>query len=491
MAGASAARSESISHPAETAERRDVGPICVCLSTTYPPAPILPQFLIRLPKRKRRRLAKSMVRSLRRFVRSHGTKVIYRVAGLPIAIRALRHPPSGSPGKLVRSAYRSRYWTPASVGDLAELLFGLLAAPILVIGMMIWFTARNGQVIRKTAKRSIIAQLGDQIWLYVKAGVLPPWYYVYELHRHPVKRAARSFIQRCECKDGVPALLRHLCPPASELTDKAEFARWCEARSVPTIPVLAVVRHDGVDGLRSLDQLAGDLFVKPVDGKGGRGAQRWDYVGAGRHRSSDGKELDTIGMLFAIAAESWSGPRIIQPRVFNHSDLEPLNNGALATVRALTCLDESGDPELLGAVLRMAMGENRVVDNLHAGGIATAVDLETGRLGLASNLGMDSSIGWIDRHPTSDARIAGVRLPHWDQFRAFTERAHRAFSDRVLIGWDVAITPDGLILVEGNGTPDLDIMQRAYRRGWMTDRLGQLLSHHVVQFGCVEIAEAA
>lgn len=432
-----------------------------------------------------------MVRSFRRSARTRATKIVYRVAGLPIAVRALRHPPPDSPGKLVRSAYRSRYWTPASPGDLLELLLGLLLAPIIVIGMMVWFTARNGGTIRGRANRSILAQLGDQVWLYVKAGVLPPWYYIYELHRHPVKREARSFIQRCEGKDGVPALFKHMKPPASELADKAEFSRWCEARGVLTVPVIATVRHDGVDGLSSLDQLAADLFVKPIDGKGGRGAQRWDYLGPGRHRSSDGKALDTIGMLFAIAAQSWSGPRIIQPRVRNHSDLELLNNGALSTVRALTCLNESGDPELLGAVLRMAIGENRVVDNLHAGGIAAAVDLETGRLGLASNLGMDCSLGWLERHPTSGGQIEGFRLPHWDQFRAFTEQAHRAFSDRVLIGWDVAITPEGLILIEGNGAPDLDIMQRAYRRGWMTGRLGQLLSHHVVQFGCVDLADAA
>ena len=74
---------------------------------------------------------------------------------------------------------------------------------------------------------------------------------------------------------------------------------------------------------------------------------------------------------------------------------------------------------------------------------------------------------------------------------SFAESAHRAFSDRIMVGWDIAITPDGLLVVEGNGSPDLDIMQRAYRRGWMTDRLGQLLSHHVVEFGCVELARAA
>ena len=432
-----------------------------------------------------------MLRSFRRFVRGHASKVVYRVAGLPIAVRALRYPPRGQPGKLVRSAYRTHYWHPASISDGVELLLGLVAAPFLVIGMIVWFTARNGRTIHRVAGRSIIAQLGDQVWLYVKAGVLPPWYYIYELHRHPVKREARSFIQRCEGKDGVPALFRQIKPPTTDLNDKAAFARWCEARGVATVPVLAVVRQDGVDGLHSLDQLATDLFVKPLAGKGGRGASRWDFVGPGQYLSSDGRKLDAMGMLFAIAAESWSGPRMIQPRIRNHPDLDPLNNDALATVRALTCLNEAGEPELLGAVLRMAIGSNHVVDNLHAGGIAAAIDLASGRLGKASNLGMDCSLGWLDRHPTSGERIAGVAMPLWPQFRAFTEQAHRAFSDRILVGWDVAMTPDGLMLVEGNGNPDLDIMQRAYRRGWMAGRLGQLLAHHVVELGCVSLAEAA
>ena len=430
------------------------------------------------------------VAAVRRHVQNHITKLIYRVAGFPIAVRALRHPSRYNPGKLVRSAYKARYWAPHSPGDLFALLLGLILSPIILVGMMICFTARNGATIRDRTRRSILAQLGDQIWLYVKAGVLPPWYYIYELHRHPVKREARSFIQRCECKSGIPSLLKTIKPPASQLTDKVLFARWCEAHRIPTVPVIAVVHDEGVEGLRSLEQLAVDLFVKPVAGKGGRGAQRWDYLGHGRHRSSEGRELDTIGMLFSIAASS-RGRRLIQPRLCNHPDLLPLNNDALATIRALTCLNESGTPELLGAVLRMAIGANRLVDNLHAGGIAAAVDLDSGRLGRASNLGMDCSLGWLDRHPTSGARIEGVRLPHWDEFQAFTERAHRAFSDRILVGWDIAVTPEGLILVEGNGAPDLDIMQRAYRQGWMTGRLGQLLGHHVVKFGCVDLAEAA
>jgi hypothetical protein len=131
----------------------------------------------------------------------------------------------------------------------------------------------------------------------------------------------------------------------------------------------------------------------------------------------------------------------------------------------------------------MAIGRNNVVDNLHAGGIATAVDLETGVLGSASDLGADSRLGWMDSHPVSGAQIKGTRLPMWSEVRDFAIRAHRAFDDRVLVGWDIAIAPNGPILVEGNGAPDLDIMQRFVRHGVMAARLGVLLAFHVSQMG--------
>jgi hypothetical protein len=138
----------------------------------------------------------------------------------------------------------------------------------------------------------------------------------------------------------------------------------------------------------------------------------------------------------------------------------------------------------------MAMGDNHVVDNLHAGGIAAGIDLETGILGPASNLGMEAELGWLARHPGSGAPICGVRLPHWDEFAAFVINAHRAFADRVLIGWDIAITPDGLVVVEANGAPDLDIMQRPFRRGLMRERLGQLLAFHLREDGPAQLALA-
>ena len=57
----------------------------------------------------------------------------------------------------------------------------------------------------------------------------------------------------------------------------------------------------------------------------------------------------------------------------------------------------------------------------------------------------------------SGGTIAGRKLLYWSETIDLVQRAHAAFPDRVIIGWDVAILADGPCLVEGNGGPDLDI----------------------------------
>jgi hypothetical protein len=151
----------------------------------------------------------------------------------------------------------------------------------------------------------------------------------------------------------------------------------------------------------------------------------------------------------------------------------------LPTVRIVTCLDEAGRGEVIGAVFRMSIGENRTVDNLHAGGIAAAVDVASGRLSRATNLGADAHLGWLSVHPDTNAMIEGRALPCWDEAKRLAVKAHGAFSDRVVIGWDVAILDDGPILVEGNGNPDMDILQRFMREGLRKHRFAELLAHHL------------
>jgi hypothetical protein len=421
---------------------------------------------------------RSLAKAVRGRVKKRGTRLFNRIAGLPITLRALRKM-HRTPGGILRVAYARYFWELRRPSEWLDVGLALLLWPVVVLGLAALFLWRNGRAVAAKSRRPLHRQFLDQMRLYVTAGVLSPWYYIYELYDRPRNRDARSFIYRCESKTGVLAMLKRMRTPFSIVSDKVAFAEQCRWFGIRTIPVLAVAREGRFDWLVDPGEGQVDWFVKPVDGKGGKNIERWDHVGDGRYRGRDGEIVDGDRLAARFAAESQAVPRLIQPRIVNHPGLEPLNNGALATVRALTCLDERGRPELVGAVMRMAVGKNHVVDNLHAGGIAAGIDLDTGELGPASNLGADVSLGWIESHPDSGAPIRGFRLPGWDRLRPFAEHAHTGFSDRVIVGWDIALTADGPLLVEANGAPDLDIMQRPFRCGLMRGRLAQLLAFHV------------
>ena len=405
----------------------------------------------------------------------HGETVLYRVAGLPVALAALFRPEGGDALSAMRAAYARQYWAPENWGEIADIAAALALSPVVFALSALWFTARNGRRIARRCGRPIWRQLGDQLTCYASAGILPPWYYIFSLHDVDAAAQAGTFLNRYETKRGLYRLLTANRPSLSPLADKAAFARWCADRALPTAATIGTARNGRYDGARLPPA---DLFVKPIVGRGGRGAERWDYIGNRRYKHERHGVLSEAQLRDRLAVRSIATPRLVQLRLVNHPALQRFSNGALATVRVLTCLDERGEPEIAAAVFRMAVGNNRTVDNIHAGGIATGIDLASGRLGQASDIGMAAS-GWLDRHPDTGAAIAGTILPGWRAVRDLALRAHAAFADRVCIGWDIALTDAGPCLIEGNGAPDVDLMQRPMRRGLATERFGILLAHHV------------
>ena len=153
--------------------------------------------------------------------------------------------------------------------------------------------------------------------------------------------------------------------------------------------------------------------------------------------------LDEAGLLAHLADHSWAGGLVLQPRMVNHPELADINLGALSTLRMVTALDEQEKPELIGAVLRMPSRADSAVDNFHAGGIAAPVDVSTGRLGAASDMGLKPSTRWHEAHPVTGGRIEGRILPYWTEAKTLVTEAHARLGDRVVIGWDVAVLADG------------------------------------------------
>lgn len=147
---------------------------------------------------------------------------------------------------------------------------------------------------------------------------------------------------------------------------------------------------------------------------------------------------------------------IVEELIIQHEDMASLNPDSVNTVRLLTL-----KTEVVGAAIRMGTGNSRV-DNAHSGGIFAEVDVEDGVvISKAINHLGDSFV----RHPTTGSVITGFRIPMWDACMQLAKDAAERISEVPLIGWDVAVTPNGPVLIEGNTTPGLELIQSPNQRG--------------------------
>jgi hypothetical protein len=100
------------------------------------------------------------------------------------------------------------------------------------------------------------------------------------------------------------------------------------------------------------------------------------------------------------------------------------------------------------------------VDNFAAGGLASPIDLQTGRLGPAVYKDPRNPDG--DVHPDSGERIAGEPVPFWSEVLALCLRTHRSFPKVATVGWDVALTTKGAKLIEANPGWCVEVVQMAH-----------------------------
>jgi hypothetical protein len=393
-------------------------------------------------------------------------------------------PSSDTSAARIHEAFRSQVWKETGWPGRLVLAVGFLFWLPVALFLVASCTRQCGARVRRDHGVSIPRQVAGQLGLVMRYAIPPRWYYVFELHDAERRHRALEYLYRFETKSALYDLLRRYLSSAETsgaLSDKAAFALRCRDHGVEAVAALGTVDACGVLRLDGwTDELPPrDLFFKPLRGAGGRGAARWLYRGEGWYVDRAGRPITQAELLRHLLALGAREPHVVRAFVRNHHEVAELSPGALSTVRILTCIDESGRPEVTHAVLRMARDDSVVVDNFHAGGLAAAVDIETGVLGQASDMGLRSDSRWHDVHPATGAQIFGRKLPRWNEVMMLACRAHTAFSDQCAIGWDVAILEDGVSLVEGNKGPDLDIIQRICREPVGNSRFGDLMVHHI------------
>ncbi len=139
---------------------------------------------------------------------------------------------------------------------------------------------------------------------------------------------------------------------------------------------------------------------------------------------------------------------IHQEVVIQHEEINKIYKHSVNTIRFDTYLDKNDNIHILSGYMRFGRGGS-VVDNSYSGGFYVAIDLDEGVLKGKSFQMMKYGGVQLDRHPDTGVPFEGYKIPYFKEAVELTKKAVNHIPDRI-IGWDIAISVDGPVIIEGN-----------------------------------------
>jgi hypothetical protein len=211
---------------------------------------------------------------------------------------------------------------------------------------------------------------------------------------------------------------------------------------------LADLRAKNDSAAKVLHNKSGKIVLKSLFGEGGVKIEVIPVKG-----------LDEETVVQRLAE---TGNDYVEEYVIQHKDLMRLSPSGVNTVRIVTQLTPNDKVEILGMFLRISV--NSVVDNYCAGNMIAPMNLSTGIIeGPAFYEDMIKSEEYY--HPITGVQIPGFQIPYWNEVIQMAKDAALYNKESRSVGWDIAVTDDGPVLIEGNNTWSKVPLQRSLKKG--------------------------
>ena len=242
------------------------------------------------------------------------------------------------------------------------------------------------------------------------------------------------------------------------LGDKFVFGMYLQALGFPTPQITAICDRNSLtwlgrqeteplETLVQQDRL--DVFIKDLLGECGEGVFSV--------KVREGK-LTVNGLPHSIEElrRKITGKSLLQARVTQHPEMDALNPHSVNCMRIITARKQDKVVPL-SALLKVGSSKSPC-DNWAAGGIILGIDLQTGKL--SENGFYKAAYGRkVTEHPETGVRFKDFKIPYFAESMDLAERVHQVFYGIHSIGWDIAVTPTGPTILEGNERWDTQMQQ--------------------------------
>lgn len=176
------------------------------------------------------------------------------------------------------------------------------------------------------------------------------------------------------------------------------------------------------------------IIAKPNNGSGGKGIEK---INTNDFPSSD--------HLYQYLNEHKLS--LIEEVIEQKDYLNEIHDKSVNTIRIIT-ITNGHETSILTSFLRV--GNGSFVDNTCSGGMVVPIDIKTGK---TIYPGTDLFEHVYHKHPLTKKELVGIDIKDWDASVKLVKEASKLCPTLKYIGWDVAVTPSGPCLVEGNPYP--------------------------------------
>ena len=258
--------------------------------------------------------------------------------------------------------------------------------------------------------------------------------------------------------------------------NKIASASYLAAHGFPTIPPLGIYTEklaspshhvmSDVDALKAFLRQPEHypMFGKPIEGIqsiGSIGFARYD-TGKDRLETVNGENI-SVDDFASDVLKNFSQDYMFQKFLSPHPAIREVCGNRLATARIVT-LARDGEPSVFRACWKIPSGSNMADNYWRPGNLLAQIDVATGKvLRVMSGAGLE--LAYHHEHPDTKAPLIGIAIPRWDDLKQTAIEAARLMRHMPLIGFDMAMSETGPVVVEMNYNPDFLLNQLADGRG--------------------------
>jgi hypothetical protein len=180
----------------------------------------------------------------------------------------------------------------------------------------------------------------------------------------------------------------------------------------------------------------------------------------------------TINEIYQIVIRS---EFLFQNCVKQHPEMNKLSSSSLNTLRMDTFIDGDGKIYIISGMVRMSTN-NTFVDNVSSGGCFVAFDIDNGKL---KKYGYTTSgPELLLQHPVTKTVFENFSIPYFSEAKELVIKIAGLMPALRLVGWDVAISEDGPLIIEGNSDYEIRGSDFAYG-GYLANKTFRKVLHEI------------